>query len=135
MLDAHDLLKVIKKAAVMAVEHENPTTLITGKVVGVAPLKISLVEDLVLSTLQLILTRNVTDFTVAMTMDHLCEEVEHTHQMLGNNGSIKPHTHTHGYKGNKTFTVHNALTMGEEVVLIRMQGGQKYLVVDRVVNL
>ena len=32
------------------------------------------------------------------------------------------------------MTVNNALKTGEEVVLLRMQGGQKYLVIDRVVN-
>ena len=30
------------------------------------------------------------------------------------------------------MTIHNALEKGEEVVLLRMQGGQKYIVLDRI---
>lgn len=33
-----------------------------------------------------------------------------------------------------TRTVHNALNTGEEVVLLRQQGGQKYIVLDWVVT-
>lgn len=67
-------------------------------------------------------------------------EEEHDHEM--------PHTHEyenttfttdvvlnlehdHEYKGRKTFLVHNALTVGEKVLLIRAKGGQKFIVVDR----
>ena len=31
-------------------------------------------------------------------------------------------------------TIHNALKIGDEVILIKQQGGQKYLVLDRVVK-
>ena len=41
-------------------------------------------------------------------------------------------THKHSYKGRKKFTVHNALKKGEKVVMIKLQGGQKFVVLDRV---
>ena len=39
--------------------------------------------------------------------------------------------HRHPYKGRKKFLVHNKLKAGEQVVLLRIQGGKKFLVVDR----
>lgn len=40
-------------------------------------------------------------------------------------------THSHDIQGRKTVTVHNGLKKGEKVILIRMQGGQKFVVLDR----
>lgn len=42
--------------------------------------------------------------------------------------------HSHGYTGKKKFLVHNGLKKGEKVILLRFQNGQKFLVLDRVVN-
>jgi hypothetical protein len=89
-------------------------------VVSASPLKITIEQKMTLSKPQLILTRNVTDYEVKMTVDHLTENTE-----------INDVPHKHSYKGKKIFTVHNSLVVGEEVVLIRIQGGQKYLVLDR----
>ena len=36
------------------------------------------------------------------------------------------------YVGKKTFKVHNALKAGEKVLLIRVQQGKKFVVIDRV---
>ena len=41
--------------------------------------------------------------------------------------------HSHNIKGKKKITIHNALAKGDEVILLRQQGGQKYIVVDKVV--
>ena len=30
--------------------------------------------------------------------------------------------------------IHNALVAGEEILLLRQQGGQKYIIIDRVVS-
>lgn len=40
-------------------------------------------------------------------------------------------SHSHSYSGKKKFTVHNGLKKGEKVILIRMQGGQQFVVLDR----
>jgi len=37
------------------------------------------------------------------------------------------------FKGRKKFIIHNNLSVGEKVVLLRMQGGQKFIVLDRAV--
>jgi len=45
----------------------------------------------------------------------------------------KRHTsHLHNIAGRKRMRVYNGLHKGEKVVLLRMRGGQKYLVLDRI---
>ena len=40
--------------------------------------------------------------------------------------------HTHKITGKKKITVHNGLVVGDEVILIRQQEGQKFIVWDRI---
>lgn len=40
-------------------------------------------------------------------------------------------SHKHNVRGKKKITVHNALKKGEKVVMIKLQGGQKFIVLDR----
>lgn len=42
-------------------------------------------------------------------------------------------THNHAITGRKKITIHNGLKVNDEVLLIRMQGGQKYIILDKVV--
>lgn len=42
-------------------------------------------------------------------------------------------SHNHSIDGRKPITIHNGLEVGDEVLLLRMQGGQKYIVIDKVV--
>lgn len=118
----------MKKAAVEAVDASKPTALVFAKVISSSPLQINVEQKMTLSSAQLILTRNVTNHTIAMTVDHLTENKS------GGSGDSSFSSHNHEYKGTKNFIVHNGLRVGEEVVLMRMQGGQKYLVIDRMVK-
>jgi hypothetical protein len=127
LLDANDLLIAIKKASVEAIDATKPTALVFGKVTSSSPLKINIEDKMTLTAAQLVLTRNVTNYKVNMTVDHQTEDTS------GGSGDSSFASHHHSYKGKKEFTIHNGLVVGDEVVLIRMQGGQKYLVLDRVV--
>lgn len=104
MPDAIELVKIIKKAAIDAVEASKPVNVCFGKVTGIAPLEITVEQKLHLGAAQLALTRNVTDYKTVIRRAGM--EREET-------------------------TVYNGLAVGEKVVLIREQGGQKYIVVDR----
>lgn len=86
MADIEEFLKIVKKAAVDAVNAEKPVVVCFGKVVGTSPLQISVEQKMTLSAAQLILTNTVKD---------------------------------------------NTLLAGDSVCLLRMQGGQKYVVVDK----
>ena len=132
MRDANDLLMTIKKAAVEAVEASKPTTLVFGKVISSSPLKVNVEQKMTLSAAQLVLTRNVTNFKTTISggniKDYFYVGVEPN---VTTEPVVPPHVHA---VGNIPITVHNGLKVGEEVVLMRMQGGQKYLVMDRVVK-
>lgn len=121
MFDANDLLKLMKKTAMDAVNSSKPANMVFGKVISDSPLKIMVDQKLILNEAQLGLSRNVTDYDVDMTVDHSTES-----------GSDGDAGHMHGYKGKKSFKVHNALKTGEEVILMQVSGGQKYIVVDRI---
>lgn len=134
MLDSNDLLVAIKKMAVEAVTAAKPTAVIFGKVVSIVPLKISIDQKMTLGLAQLVLTRAVSTYQVEMTVNHTTQPQEHTHTCPGEGCNIAPNSHSHVYAGTKIFTVHSGLVVGDEVVLIQMQGGQKYLVWDRVMT-
>jgi len=135
MRDVNDLLNSIKIAAVEAVEAGKPAEIRYGHVTSISPLKINVEQKMTLTSAQLVLTRNVTNFQVNMTVNHTTDPHTHTHTITDTwtgGGSASDETHQHTYSGTKTFTVHNALAVGDRVLMIRMQGGQKFIVIDRV---
>lgn len=143
MPDANELVTLLKKAALDAVEASKPVNVYFGEVLSISPLKINVEQKMILGEKQLILSRNVTDFTTIITVDWLTENSlgTHTHTVQGldeNGDSIdlttgaKDLAHTHNVTGVKKITVHNGLVGGDEVILIRLQEGQKFIVWDRI---
>jgi len=124
-LDVTELVRLVKQAAVDAVNASSPMHLCYGRVTSTSPLKIEVDQKLILTDAQLILTNNVRDYTVEMTVDHTTEEES------GGSGYAAFAAHSHKYKGRKSFRVHLALKQGEQVVMLRCDGGQKYIVIDR----
>jgi len=114
-----DMVELIKMAALGAVNESKPASIVFGTVVDVTPLKINIEQRLTLNAAQLILTSNVKDYDADMTVEHFTEQTNE---------------HAHAYTGRKTFRVHNGLAVGEQVIMLQMQGGQKYIVLDKVVN-
>lgn len=107
MRDSKDLIKSIKKAADEAVEASKPVALCFGKVTSVAPLGILVDQKLPITSKQIVMTRNVTDF--------------------------KTDTSSRERAGEKTgVIIHNQLAVGDEVILLRVQGGQKFVVLDKI---
>lgn len=105
MPDAVKLVKMIKKAAVEAVEAMKPVNLCFGTVEGISPLKINVEQKMTLGEAQLVLSREVADYKVAAD----------------------------GLAGVQEITIRNGLAVGERVILARQQGGQKYFVLGRAV--
>lgn len=123
MADAVELLKILKKAAIEAVRASKPAEICFGKVTSVSPLKIYVDQKITLGKSQLMLARNVTDYKTEVTVEWLTEN---------KGGSGDETAHNHGIIGRKKITVHNGLAVGDEVILIRQQGGQKYIVADKI---
>lgn len=135
MFNSNDLVKLMKKAAVEAVDASKPANMVFGKVISVSPLKIKVDQKLILTSAQLVLSRSVTDYRLSATVDHITEDHTHTHTISDTytgGGSASNETHHHEYKGKKEFLIHGALKVGEEVILMQVSGGQKYVVIDRV---
>ena len=145
MLDANDLLNSVKKAALDAFNASQPSDFCFGKVTSAKPLKILVEQKMTLGAAQLVLTRNVTDFKTKVTIDWTTGDAltNHSHKVEGsdsNGDSINLTSesislkHSHAVSGTKELTIHNALQVGDEVILLKKKGGQKYLVLDRVVK-
>ena len=122
------LEQALKKMINNAIEYNKPSEIYAGKVESVGPLTIRLdINVPVLEEDELILTHLVKDYQIDITVGHSTEEIE---VIEGAPTDIKKHKHE--YKGRKKITVHNGLKVGEGVLLIRQQGGQKFIVLDRI---
>ena len=106
MFNSDDLVKVIKKAALDAVNASQPSNMIFGTVISTNPLKIKVDQKLILTSAQLVLSRNVTLHQVYIRIN---EDNEY-----------------------KWITVYNNLNKNDTVLLMQVSGGQKYIVIDRV---
>lgn len=145
MADFTELLNTIKQAASEAVEAGNPVNVCFGKVTSESPLQILVDQKMTLGSAQLVLARNVTQYTTMVTVQWTSEKENenHKHQLKNistddgakivsaytENQNVK---HTHDVEGTKQMTIHNELHKGDEVIMLRMQGGQKYIVLDRI---
>lgn len=102
-LDAQKLVMLIKQAAVEAVNAKDPMSLKIGEVVSVSPLRISINQKITIPASQLLLTNSVRDYTVN------CLDS--------------------GDKKKIIFRL--GLKKGEKVLMLRCDGGQKFIVLDR----
>lgn len=128
VLDTEGLLKLIKQAAVEAVRQTKPCNLLFGTVKTANPLLISVDGDIKMELEKafLILSRNVTDHEIEMTVEHKTE------LQGGGSGDAAFESHLHEYKGKKKFLVHKALKTGERVILAQLAGESRYIVLDRI---
>lgn len=134
MADAKEFVQAMKRAAVEAVDATKPVSVYFGEVQSTKPLKINVEQKMLLGEGQLILTRNVTDFEIMVTMNWESESHNITHKHTGANGDTGNQSipHTHRVVGQKQITIHNGLDVGDSVILIRQQEGQKFIVLDRI---
>lgn len=135
-----EILELMKTAAMDVVKASRPVNVHFGTVKSESPLTIELDQKILLTQEFLVLSRNVTEHEIDMTVDHITEDADNpqTDKMAGGGGDpsfvshLHIHHHKHPYKGRKTFLVHKGLKTGERVIVISIQGGGRYLVWDRV---
>lgn len=123
----------IKRLAKGVMDSSQLTDIGFGIVESANPLKIRVNQKMLLTDEYLILTNAVKEHSVDISVSWTTEdEKEHVHGN-GNNGNPTDKTeHKHELKGRKKIIIHNGLTVGEKVLLLRTQGGQNYVVIDRV---
>lgn len=133
MADCNELVEGIKRAALDAIAATNPAGVVFGTVAGVSPLSVSIDQKTTLKAAQLVLTRNVTNYNTTITINHLTgPESAHTHGLPDGGTTTSAAAHGHAVTGVKAVTINNGLVAGDKVILLKMQGGQKYIVLDRV---
>lgn len=128
-------VELVKKAAVEAVNASKPVNLLFGAVVSASPLKVQVDQKAIYTEKMLVLTRNVTDYEVDMTVSHQTVVISHGHSVVDTytgGGEATPIDHKHPIQGRKKLTVHNALVVGDWVLLARIQRGKKFVVLDRI---
>ena len=108
-----DIVGIIKKAALEAFEASKPVNILFGTVTAVSPLRVRVDQKMILGEKNLILTRSVTDYKTDVTVSV---------QTTG--GDM--------VSGRTEITVHGALKNGDIVLLVRLQGGKKFAVIDRI---
>ncbi|WP_400194606.1 DUF2577 domain-containing protein [Lysinibacillus telephonicus] len=103
MRDMNDIINIIKKVAINAVNAQKLSTVVYGTVISINPLKVQIDQKLILDSNFLKLTNAVKDHEVEMTV----------------NGS------------KQSYTVHNGLKKDDKVTMIRVHGGQQYIIIDK----
>lgn len=117
---------LVKRAAVEAMEASKPVHVVFGQVISVSPLKIQVDQKAIYTKKMLVLSRNVTDFEVDISVNHLTEN------RAGGSGDPAFASHNHNYQGRKKIVIHNALVKDDWVVMARIQGGKRFVVLDRI---
>jgi len=156
------LVDAIKKISQGVEEASAPCNVLYGIVTSINPLEITIEQKLKLTSEFLVLTKNVTDYSVDVSIDWDTESkslnANHSHSANANvsvNSSISPNpdsqtinnnvetnieinetkiglSHAHSITGTKRMTIHNALKKNDTVILIQKRGGQEYIVLDKI---
>lgn len=128
----NEIVRVIKQAAIDAVEAQKPCTVLFGTVTKEKPLEILVEQKMTLSEAQLILSRNVTDFQTEISFDDPDIKQQYTTWDVGEIAESSPRKIAFKEKIKHKITAYNALKTGEKVILLRCAGGQRFVVLDRV---
>lgn len=121
MYDTNDLVRAVQQMSTDANNASYPSDVMSGTVVSVKPIKIEVEQRFEVSGDMVIVPEHLTDHEIKVT-------VEKT-----NTEKAGDPEHQHEYGGELVIKVHGALQKGDRVQMIRQQGGQKFLIIDKVV--
>lgn len=127
-------VEVVKMAAAEAVQAGKPTEFRYGTVSKENPLEITVDQKVTLKGDMLILTRNVTNYYVDVEIRMNTETITHGHRVIDTyqgGGTAVEMEHNHPVIGTKKVLIKNGLIVGDKVILLREQGGKKFIVLDR----
>lgn len=120
------LTQLMQQLALQTIEAGKPSDVVLGEVITVSPLTIRIEQKETLPAEFFLLTRAVLDHYVDIEVNHVTEP------RAGGSGLAEYQSHDHDYKGRKKIMIYNGLRTGEKVILVRRQGGQEFVVWDRV---
>lgn len=117
------LLDVIKQAGLGAVGATNPVALSNGTVMRVNPLEINVDQRFILTEDFLIVPESMTRYEI---------DLMHTHNFEDETAMTTRVKVTEEGLASK-IVIREGLKIGDIVLLLRVQGGQQYVVLDKVV--
>jgi hypothetical protein len=115
-----NIITIAKKAALDAMNASNPVAISFGKVINIDPLRIEVNQRMVLPKEVLVVPESLTRHEV---------DLKHVHS-YSDDGSQK----TTGEALPDKIIIRSGLQVGDKVLLLRVQGGQQYIVFDKVVG-
>lgn len=119
------LLGVMKQAGVGAVGASNPVAVMFGEVETTDPLAVRVDQRFTLPAEFLIVPESLTHYEV---------ELRHTHQYTDASDSGTSTKTTDPALPEEPIVIRRGLELGDKVLLLRVQGGQRYVILDRVVE-
>ncbi|RXM69435.1 DUF2577 domain-containing protein [Clostridium tetani] len=103
------MIDTIKKASMGAVGASNPVNILFGEVLSIEDFKIKVDQKLILDKDFFIIPERLTRYEVNLT-------------------------HNHGYSNALgKLVIREGIKQGDKVLLLRVQGGQQYVILDKVV--
>jgi hypothetical protein len=139
------IIEIIKTAALEAVENSNPCDLRFGTVSSISPLKVKVSNDFIIPESLLIVPEHLTDHGLvtnlggeggdsgdgsSVTMKVVDEILTITTTAVVDESTET--TEQVDFVDERTITMYNSLEVGDNVVLLRNQGGSSYLIIDRI---
>ena len=103
------MIDTIKKASIGAVGASNPVSVLFGEVLSIENFKIKIDQKRILDKDFFIIPERLTRYEVDLTHNH------------GSNNALGK------------LVVREGLKQGDKVLLLRVQGGQQYVILDKVV--
>jgi hypothetical protein len=120
-----DLLSTIKQASMAAMTASNPAAVMFGKITKIEPLEVNVDQRFILPTALLIVPESLIHYEIVM---------QHTHQYTDSTDSGSTTRTTQPALPDEPIVIRRGLEIGDSVLLLRVQGGQKYVILDRVVS-
>lgn len=108
------IIDTIKRASIGAVDASNPVSIDFGEVISVDDFKIKIDQKQILSKEFFVIPEHLTRYEVDLTDNNMYIN-ENTESSLS------------------TLVIREGLQKGDKVLLLRVQGGQQYIILDKVV--
>ena len=113
------LIESIKKISANAQTADEPMAIAYGNVINESPVEILTGQKMILDEKRLIFTEWTRSISTEAEIAWQSETADE---------------HSHSISGKKAITFDNSLKTGDRVIMLKMQGGQKYIVLGRAVN-
>lgn len=126
-----ELAKLIKILSLDAMEQGRPMNVLFGTVEKAKPLEIRIDQKQLIKSGYLILTNAVRDYKTKFTFDNPNIKQVYTTWDMSESSESTENKIAFKQKIQHEVTVYNGLSKGDKVLLFRVQGGQKFIVLDR----